>query len=209
MTYKKINKIHPIAWSIQNKRKMLEAASIQIELFQKEVLVIYLDEFKFSCHSNKHYGWTRKGESGHFKLTPWSFQASFMIAFSHKKIHGVMATNKTFNSIKFIYFLRQMIQKLEESYAIIWDNSKIHVSKAVSEFLVNQQLWLITIPPYSPFVNSWEKLILLIKSRMRRKEREGRNISLRTFKNWMNEIKKDELNGWIKANLKETLDLVL
>ena len=102
--------------------------------------MIYLDVFKFSCHSNKHYGWTRK--SDHFKLTPWSFQASFMIAFSHKKIR-YMATSKTFNSIKFIYFLKQVTQKLEESYSIIWDNWKFHVSKAVNEFLVNQKLLLI------------------------------------------------------------------
>ena len=41
---------------------------------------------------------------------------------------------------------------------------------------------MITILAYSPVVNACEKLILNIKTKVRKLEREGKEISLATFK---------------------------
>ena len=71
---------------------MVEAWALQLELKNEKIQVVYCDEFKYSWHSNKHYGWSIRGKSGHFKLLPSNFQATFMIAFSSTKIHGVMAS---------------------------------------------------------------------------------------------------------------------
>ena len=98
MTYKKVNKTHPKILTNEGKRKMLEAAVLQLRLFQNEIEVVYIDEFKFSCHKSNSYGWTKRGRSGYFKCIPETFQASFMVAFSKMKIHGIIATVKTFNS---------------------------------------------------------------------------------------------------------------
>ena len=46
----------------------------------------------------------------------------------------------------------------------------------------NNQVILLTISPYSPFLNPWEKLILKIKSSIKMSQRNGKLISLRSFK---------------------------
>ena len=56
MSYEKVNKIHPSVSGIQSTRKMFEAAPIQIIMRDQGVSVIYIDEFKFSWHTSKHYG---------------------------------------------------------------------------------------------------------------------------------------------------------
>ena len=53
---------------------------------------------------------------------------------------------------------------MKESNAIICDNSKVHVSMLIQEFLNKEGLWIITIPAYSPTVNAWEILNLNIKA---------------------------------------------
>ena len=176
LSYKKVNKIHPKILKWENKRKMLEAALLQQKLNEEKVTVIYVDEFKFSWHSSAHYGWSLKGRSGYRGVTPGKFQATFMVAFSKTKIQGIIATTHTFNSNIFRYFLHQLSSTLSEDYALIWDNSKIHTAKIVQDFAIERKLTIITIPAYWPFVNAWEKLILIIKSKVRRIEREGKEI---------------------------------
>ena len=62
-----------------------------------------------------------------------SFQASFMIAFSSKEIHGVIATKKTFNFEKFVYFLKRLSKSINDSYPLICDNCKNQVPKEVQD----------------------------------------------------------------------------
>ena len=61
MSYKKVNKIHPNVLTEENKRKMIEALGVQIKLENLSFTVIYIDEFKFSCHRSGVYGWAFKG----------------------------------------------------------------------------------------------------------------------------------------------------
>ena len=207
MSYKKVNRVHPSIALHENKRKMLEAVALQIKLVQNEVTVIYIDEFKYSWHQNNYYGWTVQGKSGYRKLNISKFQASFIVAFSQSKIHGIMSTSKTYNSSKFRYFIYKLVNTLKEDYALVCDNSKVHVSKLMQWFLEEYKLWLITIPSYSPFVNPCEKLILNIKSRIRKVGRSGKEITLKTFKNWIDSIKPDELRKWVLKSFIDTQHL--
>ena len=77
----------------------------------------------------------------------------------------------------------------------------------MQRFLEEYKLLLITIPPYSPFVNSWEKLILNIISRVRKVGRSGKEITLNTFKNWIDSIKADELRKWVLKSFIDTQHL--
>ena len=69
--------------------------------------------------------------------------------------------------------------------------------------MIEQRLLMITIPAYSPVVNACEKLILNIKAKVRKLEREGKEISLATFKRVIDSIQIYELEGCIKASFKE------
>ena len=208
MRYKKVNKMHPSVPSMQSTRKMLDAVAIQIIMRDQGVSVIYIDKFKFSWHTSKHYDWAQKRKPGYYTLSPGSFQATFMIAFSAKWIYGVLATNETFNSENFICYLKTIHNYADKEFVVIWDNSKVHVAKHVQEYLYKSKVWAITIPPYWPFINAWEKLILIIKNRVRKNERKGINISLQTFKKMIDEISEDELRSWITESFIYTFRII-
>ena len=194
MSYKKVNKINPKVVINKNKRKNLEDASIQINLIKEGATVVYVDEFKYSCHKSGIYGWAYKGKSGNRKLIPGKFQATLIAVVSAKKIHEVLSTTKTIDSQVFKYFLCKLVQSIDKNYVIVCDNSKVHVSKLIRDFLKDYKLWIITIPAYCPWVNAWEKLILNIKTWVRKYEREINEITLMTIKRWLDSIKSSELD---------------
>ena len=182
MSFKKVNKVHPSVITEETRRKMAQSLNIQAALCLKGIDVIYWDEFKFSWHTSKHYGCTPRGNWGYKQLMPGRFQASFMLAFSAKKLYGIMATTGSFNSQNFIYFLSKIASTAQDKYVVICDNSKVHVASKVSKYLKENELWIIRIPPYWPYVNAWETLILIIKQWIRMIERTGKEINLRVFK---------------------------
>ena len=189
MSFKKINNVNPKVFDSESRRKMLEAAALQIKLISKGWEVIYIVEFKYSSRKSDLYGWTLKGRSGYRKEISSEFQAYLIVAFSMKRIIGVWATAKTYNATKFKYFLKQLSNFKENDFALICDNARIHVANYVQKFLVKRKLWITTIPAYCPFINAWKKLILIVKSKIRKIERQGNQISLRSFKKWFDSIK--------------------
>ena len=152
--------------------------------------------------------WAYKGKSGYRKLIPWKFQATFIAAVSAKKIHEVLSTTKTINSQVLKYFLCKLVQSMDKNYAIVCDNSKVHVSKLIRDFLKEYKLWIIIIPAYCPWVNAWEKLILNIKTIARKYEREGNEITLMTIKRWLDSIKSSELDQWMIKSYRDVLCLL-
>ena len=60
-------------------------------------------------------------------------------------------------------FLSNLVSSIKVEYAIIWDNSKIHTSKSIKNYVSQHKINLITISGYWPYVNPWEKLILNVK----------------------------------------------
>ena len=46
---------------------------------------------------------------------------------------------------------------------------------------------MIIISTYKPFVNIWEKSILIIRNNLREIERNGKIVDLRTFMKWISE----------------------
>ena len=140
MSYKKVNKINPKVVINKNKRKILEDASIQINLIKEGATVVYVNEFKYSCHKSGIYGWVYKGKSGNRKLIPGKFQATLIAVVSAKKIHEVLSTTKTIDSQVFKYFLCKLVQSIDKNYVIVCDNSKVHVSKLIRDFLKDYKL---------------------------------------------------------------------
>ena len=139
ISFRKINKVNPKVFYPDSWRKMLEAVALQIKLSSRGSNVIYIDEFKYSSRANNLYGWTVKGRSGYSKEISSGFQASFIIAFSTKKICGVWAITKTYDASKFKYFLGQLLKTEENFSALVCDNAKIHFAKLTEKFLVEQQ----------------------------------------------------------------------
>ena len=106
-------------WQIKKKWKILEVSVLQMRLIQSEVDFVYIDEFKFSWHRSEHYGWSLKGTTGYSTWQIGTFQTSFIVAFSEKKIHGIMPTKKTINSKISKYFILKLIKSFDYNYALI------------------------------------------------------------------------------------------
>ena len=93
----------------------------------------------------------------------------------------MVGTYKTFDSdaiIKFVndvagYQLSQCELK-DKKYVFVSDNAKIHTSKKIANYLIQKGITLITIVPYSPSLNPWEKMIACVKGKLRSWMANGR-----------------------------------
>ena len=95
-----------------------------------------------------------------------------------------------------------------KSSVIVCDNSKVHVSNLDWKFIDKHKLCLFSTSPYWSCVNLCKKLILIIKNKVKIREREGVNINHRTFKQIVNEITRKEFSECIKRNVTKTLNLI-
>ena len=129
------------------------------------------------------------------------------------RLHGVMGWFGSTNSkffIKFLHYLSQSVQNQlgqeNNKYVIVCDNTRIHTSREVERFIVKDELRLMTIAPYSPSLNPVEKVICAIKMKLKSMTLNSqREICLRLVKQWLDEVSKWKLTGFIRASSKETL----
>ena len=208
MSHKKLNKIHKSWLTANNKRNIFDAAYLQWWLDTNDILVIYIDEFKYSSESSNTYGWTQKGQNGHFKYLPSKFESSFIIAVSKLKIHGLMASKITYNSNKFLYFMAELVKTLSDNFAILLDNASIHKTTIIQEFCKSEGVWMITIPSYWPFLSPWEKAINNIKRKVKSKQNSGKMINLKSFKTVIDDVKPQMLTKCVVQSRQETYDLL-
>ena len=177
-----------------------------LESNHKELL--FIDEFIYSSHSNKQYGWCKKSENSIYYAPLDDFRMSFMIWFSKFRIYGVIGTNETFDSNMFLQFLIQMKENLHSNWVFIADNASIHKTNQIREYLEDTKQLLITIPSYSPWLNPWEHLIRSIKSKIRMKQRANKLITLSLIKGIIDEIDKSDLNRLQISSIKETINFI-
>ena len=163
---------------------------------------------KYSSRSNKFYCWGPKGKSQYIKTSQESFEISWIIAFSKHSIRGFIGKEGTCDSQVFVYFLNQMNNVIDNKYLIVADNASIHKSEPVANFIKKNFIWLMTIPPYSPHLNPWEKLILQVKQKMRAWAKKDKISSLKMIQTILNKISNGWLHKWIKDSRIETLNLL-
>ena len=92
-----------------------------------------------------------------------------------------MGTTTNMNTKKYWLFLRSLFKKLRtidnidlSRAVLVADNWRFHRSEEVrQEFKRQGALWLL-IPPYSPEINAWEKIINYIKSLVKKQAGDGR-----------------------------------
>jgi hypothetical protein len=97
-SYKRVNKRNPTQTRPEEKSRILLALGLQLSLEDNGVYTVFIDEFKYSSRCTQFYSWGKIGKTSNI-ITPVSgFDCSFMIAYSHCKIHGVMAVKSNFNA---------------------------------------------------------------------------------------------------------------
>ena len=146
--------------------------------------------YEFTVDSKKHTfsGCMNSGYKGFIKASTERLYFNITIAFSKKKIYGIMINKNAQDYDSFIYFLRWLMidKQLEDKYEnskwwIIADNAKIHTYVKIQNWWKESKVRLITIWPYSPSLNPAEKLISTIKNKLKKTFFENRLVI--TFKN--------------------------
>ena len=144
-----------------------------------------------------------------------------IIGFSFKRIYGWMATSKpnTADSIKWFY--SNVYETKAETFSgednipiLVGDNAIIHKSIEVQKFIECSWIKVITITPYSPWLNPCEYLIAYNINKVKLQLAKGRYLcifiynrvpSLQHLKNIIDEVSPNSLRGFIKSSKDETI----
>ena len=140
--FKKLDKIEPKTMTKDSIRSFLENSLILLEIQSQCIEVVYIDEFTVSSRNYSNYGWAPKGSKGYLKHYENNFKMSFILAFSKNRIHGVVGSSQTSDSLVFKYFLCKTIEwiwtKLRqnlEDVVFVMDNHSIHKSEVIKNFI--------------------------------------------------------------------------
>ena len=164
-----IKKVRPESQS--NLVKWLE---LLISLLNDQYYFIFIDEFTVNRQTQWTYGWTQKGKPGRMLIRAIDFKMSFIFAHSQVKVEGIIGTKSTFNQEKYKHFFSELVSNLKLNERLDWskvfivaDNWVFHRTDLIKQFFTQAKLRRHFIPPYSPELNTWEKLINFIKSKVK------------------------------------------
>ena len=174
-SYQLFSKIPRKALKEEMIRKMIESSLLLKKLEYTAIEWIYIDEFLFQPRSFQYRGWVKKNSKPAFASSLEQSSFSFIVSLSSKRFYGVIAAEGTINSELFISYLKNLIDEINKNcnesrqdFILIADNASIHKSGKVQKFLENNKASLLTICPYSPWLNPVEPYISSIKVKIKK-----------------------------------------
>ena len=91
---------------------------------------------------------------------------NFIVALSSKRIYGIMGWGEAIDHSVVRYFINCLLclrnkspRTVETPFALIVDNSSVHVWEKMAKFYERSKVCTISIAPYRPSLNISEKLI--------------------------------------------------
>ena len=121
-----------------------------------QTTLIFQDEMASKLHPNKGYIWTREGKP--FIETECSHEKTYIVGgVSPTTGETFTLTNEKFNSLIFIQYLKLLLNSVDGEITLVLDNSPVHHSKIVNQFVDNnKRLNRMFLPEYSPDLNPKE-----------------------------------------------------
>ena len=205
-SFKRAHRIPKKMVEMDTKRDFWEAAYIQYYLEAKGYTIIFLDEFHINMRSESIYNWSCRGTPSvvAVEADPWNL--SFVVAFSKRRIEGILASNFSINAKIFIFFLNDLWDRLENGGLqenkswIIMDNASLHKWQETIKFLEKKRAKLKTITPYSPQLNAAEKMIALIKARLKKFWIQNKVLDLKLMKTIVDKVDSNSWERCIKSS---------
>ena len=120
---------------------------------------------QFQIEVTSRMGGDIKGNKSMWSIIPEAFKVMFIVGISSQNKYSLIGTTGTGDSALFTYFLKKIINDNREhanrhkKLVFVWDNSSIHTSKKVNDFLKKEEVSILTITPYSPWLNPVESYI--------------------------------------------------
>ena len=134
-SFKRVSIIEKYYRSEPNIRKFLESAHLLNWFENMNYTMIFIDEFSLNSRQSKVSSWIDKGKRDFIELFTDKFWISFVQAISESKSIGIQGVQGDFNNARFVGFIKQLIQPLEQesSYdlskiVLVMDNVAIHVN---------------------------------------------------------------------------------
>jgi transposase len=121
-----------------------------------------LDETSFGRCFQDSRGYAPIGKPLFIKRSrPRMTTLSFVVAVNDKKIVHRMGTTGSFNTEKFVSFLKEA--PIPKGAVLLLDNVSFHHSKSVKELAEVKGWKLLFVPPYSPWYNPIEGIFSIVK----------------------------------------------
>ena len=144
-----------------------------LSLLNNKCYLIFIDEFTVNRVTAWTYGWAQRGKPGRILIRIPNFKMSFIIAHNQILVEGIMGTKSTFDQAKYKHFLSELISNMKWNKQLDWskvffvvNNYVFYRTNLIKQFITQAKLKWIFIPPYSPEMNAWEKLINFIKGKV-------------------------------------------
>ena len=152
---------------------------------------------------------------------PWLFNIMEMYP-STSSLHFLLNNSihhlynkETTDSHVFCQYLKQVIEfyhskdpQIKNQVLLVCDNASIHKTKEVCQLLNISKIGLLTIKPYSPWLNPVEGYISAIKKRIRLNLEKNNKLTEALIKNWIAETSTGDPSRFVKASQKETLKVI-
>ena len=87
-----------------------------------------------------------------------------------------------------------------------WDNATIHKTKIIRELLVEHKMGLLTMKPYSPWLNPAEGYIASIKKKIRTQLERSKLLTKTFIKDWIKEAWNGDPERFVEALRKNDKD---
>ena len=97
--------------------------------------IISIDESSFDTHINSHCGWSKKGSRINIIKRKQRIRYSVISAISINKVINVTIIKGYVNSVMFIEFIKNVINKIQKNKVLFMDNARIHHSKLFTEYI--------------------------------------------------------------------------
>lgn len=129
------------------------------------------DETKIRVESNNYRSWSHIGQPPVIERNGTRKGVNIISATEISKnfdsVVHVYSSDERITSNEIIKFLKDLLDINRDNIVfMIWDNARIHTSKAVEQFIKQHEdeLFTLNLPPYSPMLNPQENVWNKLKS---------------------------------------------
>ena len=173
-----------------------------------------MDELRINMHQESIYSWSKRVVGPKDAVYPTSFSMSFVIAFLIDRKEDVLVSNHSINSKILFYIFWLIYENL--SKVMIIRTRRLALFLIIEHAQENWMIWLdgehwwkwISIPPYSPQLNTVEKIIAVIKHKVKKKLLDSKILSLKSTKKIIDQISPETWRKWISSSWIETLSKI-
>jgi transposase len=184
--------------NIKNKIKQL---SKEINIIGRNK-IISIDESSFDTHINSYYGWNIKGTQLIVNKIKQRIRYSVISAVSNKNVINTKIIKGSINSVMFIDFIKEVVNKIKNDSVLFMDNARIHHAKIFTEYMKTIKNKILYNVPYCSELNPIEMVFSKVKSIVHKKNNNENSKKLQAnIKNGFNKITQENLKGYYDKSL--------